>query len=145
MPAGERDPTQNVIALIEAAVIRLDDLQSAQKALEVAEHQHLRDLFEMRGEYEDRIWQAESSRVNAIRAVDYSENQTAHETVQMQLRELRLDIAELRQAQYQAQGSAIEVEDHRSASGLMIAAVGLGVSTLITLIALIGFVLTNTQ
>lgn len=57
------DPTKNVIALVHAAVKRLDDLR-------VAESRRIDEILENRAEYDDRISQAEASRINAIRAVD---------------------------------------------------------------------------
>lgn len=57
------DPTANVLGLVAAAVTRLDDLREA-------EARAVRELIQVRGEYEERLRIAESKRIDAIRAVD---------------------------------------------------------------------------
>lgn len=88
------DPTANVLALVKAAVQRLDDLRSSEnrriddlRALESSRIDQLRaaesrrsdELAKLRSEFEDRLALAESSRINAIRAVDVGNVAIANE------------------------------------------------------------------
>lgn len=63
--AGNRviDPSENVLALVEAAVKRLDDLRAA-------ETRRVDEQMELRAEYAERLANAEAKRIDAIRAVD---------------------------------------------------------------------------
>jgi len=57
------DPTVNVRALIAAATRRTDDLREQ-------ESHHVRDVIKLRSDYDDKLRDAESKRIDAIRAVD---------------------------------------------------------------------------
>lgn len=57
------DPTQNVLDLVEAAIKRQDDLREM-------EAKHARELADLRAAYDRELRQAESNRIDAIRAVD---------------------------------------------------------------------------
>lgn len=159
------DPTDNVRALIEATVNRLDDLRSAAAELAASEHEHIRSLLEVRSQHDERLRQAETARIDAIRAVDVGAVQRAAEVAAAQAEALRNQVAaaatataaalaaaldpiqksidDLRRAQYEAQGQKTQVVEQRGASGAIMAAVGLGITALVTLISLVAFVLSN--
>jgi hypothetical protein len=64
------DPTLNVIANLETAVKRLDDLREADNKFQDSSIDHVKELATLRAEYEDKLRLAESRRIDAIRAVD---------------------------------------------------------------------------
>lgn len=68
------DPTENVFALVDAAVMRLDNLLTAAVKrlddLRMAEHNHLRELMEIRASHAREMREAEAARIDAIRLVD---------------------------------------------------------------------------
>lgn len=74
------DPTANVIALVDAAMDRQDDLREA-------ENKRIRETAELRAEYTEKLAIAEAKRIDAIRAVDVNavavaaERATAQATV----------------------------------------------------------------
>lgn len=160
------DPSVNVIALNEAAVQRLDDLRNAAALLGTSEHTHLRELLEVRSVYEERLRQAETARIDAIRAVDVGAVQRAAEVAAAQAEALRNQVAaaatataaalaaaldpiqksidDLRRAQYEAQGQKTQVVEQRAGTGALMAAVGLGITTLVTLISVVAFLLSRT-
>ena len=101
-PNGAVDPTANVLALVEAAVKRLNDLQDASTLriedlreldnkrlddLRRAENRRIDEQALLRAEYQEKLSMAESKRIDAIRAVDVaavavsSERATAQATV----------------------------------------------------------------
>jgi hypothetical protein len=101
-PNGQVDPTANVLALVEAAVQRINDLQDAATLrieslreldnkrideLRIAEARRLDEQATLRENYHDKLSLAESKRIDAIRAVDVaavavaSERATAQATV----------------------------------------------------------------
>ena len=57
------DPTANVLALVDAAVQRQDDLRAAEK-------DHVREIISLNAEHAKDLREAESKRIDAIRAVD---------------------------------------------------------------------------
>jgi len=57
------DPTANVIAIIEAAIKRQDDLREA-------ESRHVREVAKLRAEYSMELRASEAARLDAIRKVD---------------------------------------------------------------------------
>src|SRR4029077_2125896 len=75
------DPTANVLALVEAAVGRLDDLRESD-AVSARENLALRaevlrvqidgikDIVALRADYEEKLRRGESQPIDAIRAVD---------------------------------------------------------------------------
>jgi hypothetical protein len=87
------DPTQNVLDLVEAAIRRQDDLRQADSA-------HLRELMAVRSEYdqklrdsdrheagvragyEDRLAAKETARLDAIRAVDVANVESARQVAE---------------------------------------------------------------
>lgn len=60
---GFTDPTTNVLLLVEAAVKRIDDLQKV-------EMERVGDQIRLHTEYTKQLAEAESKRIDAIRAVD---------------------------------------------------------------------------
>jgi hypothetical protein len=60
---GVPDPTRNVLDLVSAAIERQDDLRNM-------EARHLRELAALRAHYDEKLREAETARINAIRAVD---------------------------------------------------------------------------
>jgi hypothetical protein len=157
------DPTANVIALTEAAVKRLDDLRAAEQRFNEAERRHMQELLEMHAEFTAQLSQAESGRIDAIRAVDVGNVQRAAEVAGAQAEALRnqvaaaaaaaatalsaaldpiqKDIADLRRAQYEAQGQKTQVVEARAGSGAMIAAIGLGITILLALMTVAGAII----
>src|SRR5512140_1485982 len=71
-PTGTIDPTANVLALVEAAVKRLDDLRDA-------ESRRLDEQAQLRADYSDKLAVAEAKRIDAIRAVDVNAVAIANE------------------------------------------------------------------
>jgi hypothetical protein len=136
------DPTRNVLDLISSAIERQDDLRGL-------ESQHLRELANLRAQYDERLRHAETARIDAIRAVDVGAvNRAAEvsatqaqtlatqvavsaETLRTQvaaaataastalsaaLEPIQKDIADLRRAQYEAQGQKTQVVETRDTS-----------------------------
>jgi hypothetical protein len=68
------DPTVNVLALVQEAVKRLDDMSREttrrQDDISAAENKHIRELMTMQNHYDELLRQKESERLNAIRTVD---------------------------------------------------------------------------
>jgi hypothetical protein len=142
------DPTANVILLVEAAVKRQDDLR-------VQDSTHVREIMELRALHTKEMRAAEAKRIDAIRAVDVGavsiSSQVAAqqaETLRVQvattaaaqdvalraaLEPLQKDIADLRRAQYEAQGVRTQTGDQRLNVGALLGAF----SVLIAVVALI--------
>lgn len=148
------DPTENVKALTEAAVQRLDDLREKDAS-------HLKELVVLRAEYDAKLRDAESKRIDAIRAVDVgavnraaevsatqaltlaTQVATSADTLRIQvattatafdaklaaaLEPISKDIADLRRAQYEAQGQKTQVVDSRSNNNFLVGAIGLAIT-----------------
>jgi len=159
------DPTANVVALTEAAVQRLDDLRAAEQRYNEAEVRHVKEIMFLTGTFTAQLREAESGRIDAIRAVDVGNVQRAAEVAGAQAEALRnqvaaaaaaaatalsaaldpiqKDIADLRRAQYEAQGQKTQVVEARAGSGALVAAVGVGITVLVALIGVIGFVVAS--
>lgn len=161
------DPTQNVLDLVNAAIERQDDLRDL-------ESRHVREMIQLRGEFEDRLRDAETKRIDAIRAVDVGAVNRAAEVAALQattlagqvaqsaetlrtqvaaaataatvalaaaLEPIQKDIADLRRAQYEAQGVRSNVGETR----LNLGAVFGGISLLLVLVlGVTGLLLSNT-
>jgi len=80
------DPTQNVLDLVQAAIQRQDDLRS------MADH-HAVYVAELRADYDSRLRQAETARIDAIRAVDVGAVQRAAEVALTQASTLATQVA----------------------------------------------------
>jgi len=136
------DPTANVIAILQAAVERQDDLREAEMT-------HVKEMAALRASYDHELREAEAKRIDAIRAVDVNNVSRAAEvaatqaqTLQAQvagsaealrlqvattaaaaatnlanaLEPIQKDIAELRKAQYEQQGQKTQVAESRLAA-----------------------------
>lgn len=75
------DPTQNVLDLVKAAVLRLDDLREASerreddlrdaaKCLSNTKHEHIKEVMSIRAIHAHDLSEAETRRLDAIRAID---------------------------------------------------------------------------
>jgi hypothetical protein len=163
--ADRADPTKNVRELVDASILRLDDLRIA------GERTLIREAA-LRAEYEDKLRKAETARIDAIRAVDVGAvNRAAEvaataattlaaqvdvsaETLRNQvaaaasaqtvalaaaLEPVQKDIADLRRAQYEAQGQktqVVETQARGASSGLWI---GIAIAAFV---GITGFMLT---
>jgi len=132
------DPTRNVLDLVEAAVKRLDDLRASESAA-------LRREVELRAHYDEMLRQAETARINAIRAVDVGAVAQAAEVSNLQATTLAAQVAvsaetvritlaaaldpiqkaidDLRRAQYEAQGVKTQTGDTRLTMGAIVGVV----------------------
>jgi hypothetical protein len=148
------DPTQNVLDLVEAAIRRQDDLREA-------EARHVREVVELRAELGKQLRDAESARLDAIRAVDVgavnraaevattqastlaAQVATSAETLRTQvaaaasaatialaaaLEPVQKDIADLRRAQYEAQGQKTQVVETQAKGGNQAVWIGVAVA-----------------
>lgn len=137
-----QDPTKNVLDLVEAGMKRQDDLREQSAG-------HLMKMAELRADYDEKLRNAETARINAIREVDVSNvtraaeaqsalattlaasvvssaealrNQvaaaatTAATSLGAALVPIQESIADLRRAQYEAQGQKTQVTETRSAA-----------------------------
>jgi hypothetical protein len=158
------DPTRNVLGLVEAAVKRLDDLADLRSAYD-------RRLGEQRLYYEDKMREldkelrkAESDRIDAIRAVDVGNVQRAAEVAGAQAEALRTtvaatatafdakivavldpiqkDIADLRRAQYEAQGQKTQVVETQARGGSTGMWIGVAVAAGSLVLALVAIAVT---
>lgn len=80
------DPTRNVLDLVAAAIQRQDDLRD----LTVT---HIKEMAELRAEYEDKLRKAETARIDAIRAVDVGAVNRAAEVAALQATTLASQVA----------------------------------------------------
>jgi hypothetical protein len=102
------DPTENVLALVEAAVSRLDDMRSVDNQrlhdLRVADARRLDDLryaesrrineqMALHADYHDKLSVAEAKRIDAIRAVDVAAVAVASERAAQQANVLANQVA----------------------------------------------------
>jgi hypothetical protein len=141
------DPTANVLAIVEAAVKRQDDLREADANLNKERDQHQQEMALLRARHSGELRRAETERINAIRAVDVgavaaaaavsatqattlaAQVATSAETLRNQvaatqtantvalsaaLDPIQKDIADLRRAQYEAQGQKTQVVETRA-------------------------------
>jgi hypothetical protein len=161
-----QDPTANVLDLVEAAIKRQDDLRDL-------ESRHIREVSRLRAEYEDMLREAETKRIDAIRAVDVGAVNRAAEVAALQattlagqvaqsaetlrtqvaaaataatvalaaaLEPIQKDIADLRRAQYEAQGVKSNVGETRLNVGALLG--GLSV-VLVLVFGIAGLVLAS--
>jgi hypothetical protein len=139
------DPTQNVLDLVDAAIRRQDDLREV-------EAQHIREILNLRAEYDRELREAESNRIDAIRAVDVGAVNRAAEVAATQatvlaaqlsataeaartglvaaLEPIQKDIQDLRKAQYEIAGAKANVGETRLNLGALLG----GLSVLLVLV-----------
>jgi hypothetical protein len=133
------DPTTNVLDLVRAAMQRQDDLRNLVTAhggemLALVER-HAGRMADLRADYDSKLREAESARIDAIRSVDVGAVQRAAEVQQDQANTLAGQVAttadafrasltaalvpiqnsidDLRRAQYEAQGQKTQVVETR--------------------------------
>jgi hypothetical protein len=80
------DPTKNVLDLVEASIKRQDDLREM-------EGKHLREILNIRAEFARELREAESARLDAIRAVDVGAVNRAAEVSATQAATLATQVA----------------------------------------------------
>lgn len=90
------DPTRNVLDLVQAAVKRLDDLRDVEnRRIEDklrSEKEHVKEIMDLRANYEEKLRQAESKRIDAIRVVDVQAVQTANDKATAQAQVLATQV-----------------------------------------------------
>jgi len=147
-----KDPTENVRELVEAALLRQDDLRKAEsqhfRELATKEAKHIREISNLRAEYQAELRIKETERIDAIRAVDVQAVQQAAAVQAAQQQALATtvtatadafrvslaatvepilkSIADLQRAQYETQGGRQRVGETRLNVGAVIAACGVG-------------------
>ena len=142
------DPTKNVLDLVEAAIRRQDDLRSAEAS-------SLRREMLLRADYDEKLRQAESARIDAIRSVDVGAVNRAAEVQATQagalaaqvlatadafrvslaaaLEPIQKDIRDLRDAQSRTVGGKDQTGETRLNLGALLG----GISVIIALTGLI--------
>jgi hypothetical protein len=80
------DPTANVIALVNAAIQRQDDLREM-------EREHIREILGIRFEYEAKLRAQEAERINALRLFDTAASARASEIAGIQASTLANQVA----------------------------------------------------
>jgi uncharacterized protein YihD (DUF1040 family) len=156
------DPTKNVLDLVSAAMQRQDDLRAIefkrQDDLRDSESRHVREIADLRSRYTAELRKAETARIDAIRAVDVGAVQRAAEVSAQQattlaaqvalsaeavrvalaaaMEPIQKDIADLRRAQYEAQGVKTQTGDTRLNLGAVVSLVALIASVILVIIAL---------
>lgn len=80
------DPTENVLALVAAAIQRQDDLRNMSTA-------HLKEMAELRAKHAMELSRAETARIDAIRAVDVGAVNRAAEVASTQAATLAAQVA----------------------------------------------------
>ena len=65
-----QDPTANVLENLQTAVRRLDDLRDALNSKVSDALEHSKEVAALRAEYDEKLRDAETKRIDAIRAVD---------------------------------------------------------------------------
>jgi hypothetical protein len=129
---GDKDPTPNVQDLVEAAILRQDDLRTLESG-------HIREVAALRAHYDEKLREAETARINAIRAVDVGAAATLAQqvaasaealrgqveaariqtaaTLAAALEPIQKDIQDLRKTQYESQGQRAQVIETRDVRG----------------------------
>jgi hypothetical protein len=141
---------------------RTDDLRAAAVKYQAAEIRYTQKIVDLQARHAAELRVAESARIDAIRAVDVGNVQRAAEVAGAQAEALRnqvaaaaaaaatalsaaldpiqKDIADLRRAQYEAQGQKTQVVEGRANTGAIYAAVGVAVAVVLAVLGVIGFV-----
>lgn len=157
------DPTENVIALVQAESKRLDDMRELVAG-------HASEVSRLRADYDEKLRKAETARIDAIRAVDVgavnraaevsatqaitlaTQVATSAETLRTQvaaaataaaaalaaaLEPIQKSIEDLRRAQYEAQGQKTQVNDSRTNVGAIVGAIGVFLAAIFGLYAIL--------
>jgi hypothetical protein len=147
------DPTANVVAILQSAVQRQDDLREQEAS-------HIREIMTLRAQFSDDLRLAESARIDAIRAVDVAAVQRAAEvaaaavqalatqvpivaeaaraSLGVALDPIQKDIAELRKVQYEQQGQRTAVTETKTERNAVVAQVWIAMGVLSSIAA--GFI-----
>jgi hypothetical protein len=92
-----KDPTQNVLDSLNAAVQRLDDIGAIQhsttKELFDEKIKRVLEIMELRAKHQDALMQAESRRIDAIRTVDVNAGAIANERAATMAQTLQTQVA----------------------------------------------------
>jgi hypothetical protein len=157
------DPTKNVLDLVNAAIARVDDLREA-------ETRHQSEIARLLVDRVEAMMQAESHRIDAIRAVDVDAVQKASMAATAQaatlaaqvaqaaeamrtqvgatataatvalaaaLEPIIKDVAELRRAQYEAQGQKTQIVETQARGGSTSNWMGLAVAACVGLLSIL--------
>lgn len=164
---SENDPTSNVVALVNAAIQRQDDLREMQT-------RHLMDIGDLRSQHAMDLRIAEAKRIDAIRDTDVGAVNRATEVASVTaatladqvavsaetlrnqvsaaadaqaialtaaLEPIQLAIADLRRAQYEAQGIRTQVSEHvddtRSSLALATAFAGVVIALIAVILSVV--------
>lgn len=163
------DPSKNVLDLVDAAVLRLDDLREA-------DNRRLTEIAELRADYDEKLRKAETARIDAIRAVDVgavnraaevsaqqamtlaAQVATSAETLRAQvaaaataavtglaaaLEPIQKDIADLRKTQYEQAGQKAQVGETRQRGAGVGLWIGLAVAGVGLMITGLGFLIST--
>jgi len=87
------DPTKNVLDFVAAAIRRQDDLREADQRLRDSDLRRTEQMAELRSQYDGLLREAESKRIDAIRAVDVGAVQRAAEVQLTQASTLAAQVA----------------------------------------------------
>lgn len=162
-----RDPTANVLDLVDAAIRRQDDLREMQvrytELLAQVRGEHAHEVSELRHKYEAEVRAVETARLNAIRQVDQANVQHAAEVQQgaaaslaaqvattadafraaltAALDPIMKDIADLRKTQYEQAGQKAQVSETREVRGETRLNLGTVLGALSVLLVLVGMYL----
>jgi hypothetical protein len=154
-PSATTDPSKNVDALVEAAMRRQDDMR-------VMESAHVREMMLIRAGYDEKLRQAETNRIDAIRQVDVGAVQRAAEVQAAQqqalaaqvvatadafrvsiaaaLEPIQKDIRDLRDAQSRGVGGKEQVVESRDVRGEARLSQGTLISLALLVIAVLTFI-----
>jgi hypothetical protein len=86
------DPTANVIALVEAANLRQDDLRQKSDQISRERFSHIKEMMRLHARYEAKLSKAESQRLDAIRTVDVQAFKIQNERQASQADGLRIQV-----------------------------------------------------
>jgi cobalamin biosynthesis Mg chelatase CobN len=158
-----RDPSDNVLDLVNAAIARVDDLREA-------ETRHQTEIAQLLVDRVEAMMKAESNRIDAIRAVDVDAVQKASMAATAQaatlaaqvaqaaeamrtqvgatataatvalaaaLEPIIKDVAELRRAQYEAQGQKTQIVETQAKGGSASNWMGLAVAACVGLLSVL--------
>lgn len=129
------DPTANVVALVDSANRRTDDLATERAKRVDGELAHLRELIDVNARHAKELRDAESARVDAVRREDVGNVQRAAAEAEARAGvlaaqvvatadPLRAAIEDLRRSQYEAQGMKSQTTESRLSLGAAVAIVG---------------------
>jgi hypothetical protein len=135
------DPTTNVLGLVTAAVTRLDDLATERHLRSEEAIAHVKEIGDVRAHYDEKLREAESARIDAIRRTDVEANRAAASEAEARAavlaaqvvataEPLRTAIEDLRRSQYEAVGIKSQTTESRLSAGAVVAALTLAAAVL---------------